>query len=709
MRKLSLLITFLLFFCINIFAQQQIYIQLADTTLKFNVWDVKEISFAPVEPLVPAEAAEPVDLGLSVKWSSFNLGASSSEEKGYLVGWGDPSGQVHSADLKYFPKRVVTSDIISGSYDIAAKMWGDQWRLPSSSEIQELIDSCTWTWNGKGYTVTSKINNNSIFLPATGYLNINDTVATPSFYWTGMHNGTVNAYALKFDANKYALSDTVRYLGCAIRPVYGEYKLPVTVTASTVGNAGEHSAKINVTISGYLKDMTKFGVCYASTTDSLTNHTAKVKEFTQSDIPESGSLEVELTGLKEGTLYYYQAFASSDNDTVYSTQDQFTTSTRFPVAEYVDLGLPSGTKWAKWNMGAKQESDYGGYYGWGDATGDLDVSNSNLRSADFSKGNKSENVAGNVSFDIVKAKWGGYWQMPTSAQLLELANSNYTTWEFVSNYEGSGHNGYVIKSNQNHNSIFLPIPGYKNHDGVTDQNSSSYYWSANYDVRSTMAYVVHFYGVNDGQASEFSPNLGFSIRGVYMEPIVYPADSAVAKNVKAVDLGLSVCWADQNIKSKDDPSKDAYFSWGSIAEQSTYSRDSYQYQGENISTMDEEILPEDKDAAVQLWGGTWRMPTIDEMSELVNNCTWTKTSSNGVEGYRVTGPNGNSIFLPIDGYKSLSQLYSGDGRYWTSTDYSKGSVKDEAYAMFFTDTQQFISSFTRAYGLPIRPVRARRQ
>lgn len=711
MRKITLLFSFLLFACMHIVAQQRVYIIVGNDTLKYNTWDVKEIRFAPVEPLTPPSAAEPVDLGLSVKWSSFNLGASSSNDAGYLVGWGDPTGQVHTTDLSYFPTRIVTSDILSGSNDIAAKMWGDQWRLPSTSEFKELIDNCTWTWNGNGYTVTSNINENSIFLPSTGYLNPTDKVNSPSFYWTGMHNGTDKADALKFDANKYALSDTVRYLGCAIRPVYGEYKLPVTISASTVGDPDEHSAKIKVSLSGYLGDLTKFGVYYASTTDSLTNHTAKVIEFSQSDIPESGSLNIDLTKLNEGTLYYYQAFAGSDNDTVYSNIDQFTTSTRFPIAEYVDLGLPSGAKWAKWNMGAKSESDRGGYYGWGDATGDLDVSNSDLKSNDFTKDNTSSNIAGNPAFDIVKAKWGGYWQMPTTTQLLELANSNYTTWELVSNYQNSGNDGYVITSNINGNKIFLPIAGYKNQHGVVEPNMSSYYWSSNYDPEATKAYVVQYYSPNDGEANEYSANYGFSIRGVYMEPIVYPKDSAVAENVKAVDLGLSVCWADQNIKSKSNPSQDAYFSWGSLdTDQSTFTRDNYPYQGQGISDANTENLPTDKDAAVQLWGGTWRMPTIDEMSELVNNCTWTRaTDSNGVSGYRVTGPNGNSIFMPIDGYKSYSSLYPGDGRYWTSSDYSKGSDNDEAYAMFFTDSQRFISSFTRAYGLPIRPVRAKRQ
>ena len=75
------------------------------------------------------------------------------------------------------------------------------------------------------------------------------------------------------------------------------------------------------------------------------------------------------------------------------------------------------------------------------------------------------------------------------------------------------------------------------------------------------------------------------------------------------------------------------------------------------------------DAAVVNWGGSWRMPTDAELTELRNNCTWTWTSQNGVNGNKVTSKsNGNSIFLPAAGYRYESSYGAGSvGHYWSSS------------------------------------------
>lgn len=686
-------------------AQQKIYIHLNDTTLEYYTWDVREITFAPIEPLVPFAAPEPVDLGLSVKWASYNLGATTPAGTGFLVGWGEPTGVIHQQDLQYYPKRVVDYDIIGGDKDIAAQMWGSEWRLPSATDFQELIDSCTWEWADSGYTITSNKTQNSIFLPIVKHLAGTDSIASPAYYWTGIHAGTDNAYVLSLTDSTNVLADVVRYLGCAVRPVYGEYRLPVTITVSEASDIAITSAKVTMTLSGYVKDIKTFGVQYAITMDSLTNNTAKTITYAQQDLPESGSLDIALSGLNEGNLYFYRAFAASDNDTVYTDANQFSTKTRYPIPEYVDLGLPSGTKWAAWNMGAQSVTDYGSYIGWGDVTATLTP---NDKSSSYAVGNTSSNIAGNPKYDIVNAKWGGYWQLPTVEQYNELANEAYTTWEQVSNYQGSGIDGFVVTSLKKPGaSIFLPMAGYKSQYGNEDQNSSAYYWTSQYDLNNTVAYAERLLSANYVIEQAYSKPFGFTIRGVYAEPITYPADSAAAKSVKAVDLGLSVDWADQNIKSVDDPTKDAYFAWGAVKEQAVYNHETYEYEEQKIAVND--TLTSDKDAAVQNWGGTWRMPTIFEMMELVNNCTWELTTQNGVKGYKVSG-NGNSIFLPMGGHKMNSELSQDgvEGIYWTKSDFTKNDPNKLGYAAFMSDTEHFVSNFTRAYGCVIRPVRDKR-
>ena len=111
------------------------------------------------------------------------------------------------------------------------------------------------------------------------------------------------------------------------------------------------------------------------------------------------------------------------------------------------------------------------------------------------------------------------------------------------------------------------------------------------------------------------------------------------------------------------------------------------------------------DAAVVNWGGSWRMPTDAEQTELRNNCTWTWTSQNGVNGYNVTSKsNGNSIFLPAAGYYLDSSFHNAGiyGLYWSSSldTNSQGSAWRVNFGSFYVDG----GSYPRDSGLSVRPV-----
>ena len=177
------------------FGQHKVIITLNDgTTIEKYVWQVKDITFGEVSPIVVPQPDETtaVDLGLSVKWASFNIGASSEEEKGLLLGWGDITGLNTSRDLNYFPSLYPKGDIVNTKYDFVKTSWGDKWRLPSTKETQELIDKCTWTavedenQKVKGYMVTGP-NGNHIYLPCTSKRdgNILDENNQGCYYWTG--------------------------------------------------------------------------------------------------------------------------------------------------------------------------------------------------------------------------------------------------------------------------------------------------------------------------------------------------------------------------------------------------------------------------------------------------------------------------------------------------------------------------------------------
>lgn len=153
---------------------------------------------------------------------------------------------------------------------------------------------------------------------------------------------------------------------------------------------------------------------------------------------------------------------------------------------------------------------------------------------------------------------------------------------------------------------------------------------------------------------------------------------------KAVDLGLpsGTLWADRNIGADTPEDYGDYFAWGETSPKSVYAWSTYKYCEGSYDTMtkyctnssygtvdNKTVLEAADDAATANWSDSWRMPTHAEQEELNSKCTWTWTTSNGVNGYRVTGPNGNSIFLPAAGSGVASGVHNtgSGGYYWSAS------------------------------------------
>lgn len=154
-----------------------------------------------------------------------------------------------------------------------------------------------------------------------------------------------------------------------------------------------------------------------------------------------------------------------------------------------------------------------------------------------------------------------------------------------------------------------------------------------------------------------------------------------------VDLGLSVKWANMNVGAVSEEGYGKYYAWGEIDEKEVYSWETYMYcKGNAVMTKycetdsKVELEKEDDVARIEL-GNSYRIPSIEEWRELKEQCSWTwAQTKNGVNGYKVTGKNGNYIFLPIAGYRIKDKLYDvGDfSRYWSST-----RTKISSYADMF--------------------------
>ncbi len=180
------------------------------------------------EAVAPA-TAEAVDLGLSVKWASWNVGASAPEEFGGRYGWADPSGEKRTTERDDYPSATPPENICGTEYDIARAQWGDGWRLPSQAEFQELVDNCTWEWtevNGVAGRRATAPNGNSIFFPAAASRDgetVSNQVGQRGCYWSGtLYPGNDARYAYYFyfyEGNQQPARNSRRYMGYSVRPV----------------------------------------------------------------------------------------------------------------------------------------------------------------------------------------------------------------------------------------------------------------------------------------------------------------------------------------------------------------------------------------------------------------------------------------------------------------------------------------------------------
>ena len=245
-----------------------------------------------------------------------------------------------------------------------------------------------------------------------------------------------------------------------------------------------------------------------------------------------------ITKLSDGYTYCWSSSWSSSsvankgygsyNFTVNSTSNRYygmniraiVPGTRIPGSvtgtennyKYVDLGLPSGLKWATCNVGANSPEEYGLYFAWGETTGYTNKQvTSGVRAFD-SASYKASAISTDITLeqDAVRANLGGNWRMPTKDDYQELFDNCNVTW--VSNYKEKGVAGRLFISNINGNMLFLPAAGTGNNSSVNNIGSNGYYWSTSW-YSSTNAYQLHF-TCGDQSISYYRRYYGRPVRGV---------------------------------------------------------------------------------------------------------------------------------------------------------------------------------------------------
>ena len=458
-----------------------------------------------------------IDLGLpsGTKWACCNVGANTPEEYGGYYSWGEIEeknyynwGSYTHCDGAINTCHNLGSDIAGSLHDVAFVKWGAEWVMPSYDQFKELLDNCFGKWtniNGvNGYLFTS-LNGGAIFLPAAGYRWDSDLYdgGDDGYYWSSLQHPSESnsAYYLIFGMGSADMDYShCRCDGRSVRPIYVANTL-ITLVVST------NSVEINI------NDGDTQTVEITSGSGSYTISSSNSYVAT-ADL--SGNI-ITITGVAPGTA----VVTVTDNSTG-STQDISVTITVKQIyltcpddhhPHLIDLGLPSGTKWACCNVGADIPEACGGYYAWGETEAKDSYEWSTYTLCDGASDtcyDLGSDIAG-TKYDVAHMKWGGLWVTPTRTQFKEICDyciSEWITLNGVRGIEFIGANGCRI---------FLPAAG--GHWGVDNYvGSRGYYWSStlhssNFDRACDLFFdsVDAYWNYN---ASRFR---GHSIRPVYVE------------------------------------------------------------------------------------------------------------------------------------------------------------------------------------------------
>ncbi len=411
-----------------------------------------------------------------------------------------------------------------------------------------------------------------------------------------------------------------------------------------------------------------------------------------------GAVTLEKTATVDGKTYY-EARCDYLLTNLCNRFDIFVDYTQPQDADFVDLGLPSGTKWAKYNIEATSPEGIGEYYAWGEKEAKKTYTWKNYK---YCSGTASscKNIGDDISktpaYDIAYSLYQEVGaSIPTSQQWEELFT--VCTWK---ESKVNGVKGYTV-TGPNGQSIFLPFAGCSYDGKDYGKGTYAYYWTAN-NV-SGKVYKALAANIQPGvKASLINLNRR---TGVAIRPVIEPVTEE--SNFTLVDLGLSVKWASKNLGAAKESAYGDYYAWGETETKNTYTWKNYEYANGSAKTAQNigaSISQTSYDAAYENNDGL-AMPTAAQWKELIDKCTWKEDTKDGIKGFRVTGPSGKSIFLPFSGcsYDGKQMDAGASAYYWTSDNYASNKSKAKA-AYLKSAAKAAVNIIQRRTGAAIRPV-----
>ncbi|MBP5457854.1 MAG: hypothetical protein J6Y37_15290 [Paludibacteraceae bacterium] len=429
-----------------------------------------------------------VDLGLSVKWATYNVGATTHLEVGDYFAWGEtqPKDSCDMSTYKWYDSvsenitKYCDADgktVLEAEDDAATVKWGNDWRMPTEAERQELEESCDWTWtynfNGAGVAGikgVSKINGNVIFLPAGGYVYKygSTSIGTHGEYWSSSLEDSKYAYMFYFTYDQITWFGLNRADGRNIRPV-----------SSSVATLDDSS-------------------------DAITNMCVKTIDG-----------KVVVFDVEKVVKVYYDMYSWP------------TVSGEIGGHPYVDLGSSCG-KWATYNVGATKTTEYGDYFAWGEIEPKDIYTNDNYKWGEYhmtkycedsEEGELDYKTTLEAEDDAATANWGPAWRMPYWGKFNDLFFA--CDWIWTDDFNDTGVAGQIGISKENGNTIFFPAAGsLGDSESVVSALGTCNYWSSSLSsVWSDRAYGIYKskYNLDDPNCLSIARIWGLSVRAIVAE------------------------------------------------------------------------------------------------------------------------------------------------------------------------------------------------
>ena len=443
------------------------------------------------------QTPELVDLGLSVKWATFNLGATKPEEYGDYFAWGETAPKAdyswstykwcngsYNSLIKYcnnssYGDNGFTDNktVLDPEDDAAAAALGGSWRMATDAEWDELKTDCTWEWTTLNDVYGRKVTSNKegytdkwIFLPAAGYRYGTSlyNAGSNGLYWSSSlyTDYPGGAYHVGFGSDGVNWGSNDRGDGFSVRPVQKAIRVTgVSLNKTSMQILTGDSDALTATVAP--SDAENQSVVWTSSDENI----ATVYEDGVVGGVGVGTAEITATTVDGG-------FTAKCTVTV----------TAYPVPEMVDLGL--SVKWASFNLGATKPEEYGDYFAWGETEPKEDYSWSTYKfelgtdyNGPFSKyvtqssyGTVDNKTVLDPEDDAATVALGGSWRMATYAEWHELRTD--CTWEWTTLNDVYGRKVTSNKEGYTDKWIFLPAAGYRNGASLYSAGSLGLYWSS---------------------------------------------------------------------------------------------------------------------------------------------------------------------------------------------------------------------------------------